>query len=93
MKKDIHPKYYPTKVFHNGELVFTTGGMSALHGWRNVSPAVITVAEPPLVEAGDRARLVLTVACKATRELEALVVELDAEDGHLLMIRRVKGEE
>ena len=26
MKKDIHPKYYPTKVFHNGELVFTTGG-------------------------------------------------------------------
>jgi len=57
-------------------VVFTTGGMSALHGWRNVSPAVITVADPPLVEAGDRARLVLTVACKATRELEALVVEL-----------------
>ena len=26
MKKDIHPKYFPTKVFHNGELVFTTGG-------------------------------------------------------------------
>jgi large subunit ribosomal protein L31 len=28
VKKDIHPKYYPTKVFHNGELVFTTGGTS-----------------------------------------------------------------
>ena len=57
-------------------VVFTTGGISALHGWRNVSPAVITVADPPLVEAGDRARLVLTVACPATRDLEALVVEL-----------------
>lgn len=25
MKKDIHPKFYPCKVYHNGELVFTTG--------------------------------------------------------------------
>jgi large subunit ribosomal protein L31 len=25
MKSEGHPKYYPCKVFHNGELVFTTG--------------------------------------------------------------------
>jgi len=26
MRKDIHPKYYPNcKVFHNGEVVMTTG--------------------------------------------------------------------
>jgi len=57
-------------------VVFTTGGMSALHAWRNVSPAVITVADPPLIEAGDRARLALTVAATAARDLEALVIEL-----------------
>ena len=57
-------------------VVFTTGGMSALHGMRNLSPVTIAVADPPLVEAGDRARLTLTVASQATRELEALLIEL-----------------
>lgn len=25
MKDKIHPKYFPCKVYHNGEVVFTTG--------------------------------------------------------------------
>ena len=69
-------------------VVLTTGGMSALHGWRNVSPAVITVADPPLVEAGDRARLGLTVACTARRDLEALVVELPPDQAPAAALTR-----
>lgn len=61
-------------------VVFTTGCMSALHGWRNVSPAAVTAGDPPLVQAGDRARLTLTIASSAARELDALVVELPTDE-------------
>lgn len=57
-------------------LVFTTGCVSAAHGVRNASPAEVSAGEPPLVQAGDRARLPLTVRSNAARELMALVVEV-----------------
>jgi uncharacterized protein (DUF58 family) len=57
-------------------VIFTAGVMSALHGLRNLWPVTVTAAEPPLVEAGDRARLTVTVASSTGRELEALFVEL-----------------
>ncbi len=60
-------------------VIFTTGCMSAVHGWRNLSPAVITPGDSPLVQAGDGARLTLTVADPAARDLHALVIELPAD--------------
>lgn len=57
-------------------LVFATGCTSAAHGVRNALPAEIAAGDPPLVQAGDRARLPLTVRSTAARELIALVVEV-----------------
>lgn len=79
-------------------LIFTTGCMSAVHGLRNVGPAQLAAGDPPLVQAGDRARVTVTVSCRAGRDLYALVVELppehappDAGDLHRLLVPYVQG--
>lgn len=57
-------------------LVLTTGCMSGLHGLRNALPATVAPGETPLVPAGDRARLPVTIGNRAGRELIAIVVEV-----------------
>ena len=57
-------------------LVFTTGCMSALHGLRNALPATVILGETPLVSAGDRAHLPVTIGNRAGRDLIAIVVEV-----------------
>ena len=80
-------------------LVFTTGCMSAVHGLRNVLPATVEPGANPLVPAGDRARLPVTIGNRGGRELLALAVEVPdaAQDpkfsnrggGHRLLIPQV----
>ncbi len=77
-------------------LVACTGAMSAVHGWRNAAPAEVAAGDPPLVQAGERTRIPITVHNPGGRDLLALVIEVPADqhpDGetspHRLLVPRV----
>jgi uncharacterized protein (DUF58 family) len=72
-------------------LVFTTGCVSAFHGWRNVLPATLSAPPSLLLQAGDRARLLVTVSNPAKEDVMTLVLEVpDAgTNRHRLLVPHV----
>jgi uncharacterized protein (DUF58 family) len=56
-------------------LVLVSGALSAVHGWRNLAAASLVAGDPPLVQAGEPARIQIQVVNEAGHELVALLVE------------------
>lgn len=72
-------------------LVFTTGCVSAFHGWRNVLPARLNATDSLLIQAGERARLVITVSNPGPADAMTLVLEVPEPGNahHRLLIPHV----